>query len=714
MNANELSNQVTGYFQWKQQLISNIEFYQNWLIENNLNSFDIEQRLEQGKTLLIEDQLTIAMVGEYSRGKTELINALICDSFGQRILPSQAGRTTMCPTEIYYDAQEARNFLRLLPIESRLNHQSIQQLKADKSLWTAVHIDVDKPEAITDALKQLAATKEIDLAAAAELGFDQRMLETSAQTPGKVIVPVWRHALLSLDNPLLKQGIRFLDTPGLNALGSEPELTISMLPKAQAIIFLLSADTGVTASDMAIWEHYIDSRDADHRAGRFAVLNKIDVLWDDLQGETHVADSITEVRKSTAEQLGINLEDVIAISAKQALIDAVAQLQGAPIPASVLETDVLPARLREYSAADLDQLCTAGEVVWVGGGSLGARDGRVRLLFRDTAGLLVPTLDEPPSEPIHTALLEHLRARGASFWSDLVGAAQAAGVDYDDTSVLAALWDLAWAGYVTNDSLAPLRAFLAGKPRRSASGKGRGRPRPGRLSRLGPAAGAGRWSLVAPLLEPAPSPTEAAHAKARQLLERYGVLTREAALGEGSEGGFAGVYPVLKALEERGELRRGYFVSGLGAAQFALPGAVDRLRAARESDDRSGPVVLAATDPAQPYGAALPWPESAGRPARQAGAHVLLVDGELVAYLERGGHSVSTFTATADHPLWPEYLKVLVESRRYRSLEIRKIDSEAAAESDWRPALEAAGYRDGYKGLVHRPPRPASGPTNRH
>mgnify|MGYP000153249910 CR=1 FL=1 len=397
-----------------------------------------------------------------------------------------------------------------------------------------------------------------------------------------------------------------------------------------------------------------------------------------------------------------------------ALIDAVAQLQGAPIPASVLETDVLPARLREYSAADLDQLCTAGEVVWVGGGSLGARDGRVRLLFRDTAGLLVPTLDEPPSEPIHTALLEHLRARGASFWSDLVGAAQAAGVDYDDTSVLAALWDLAWAGYVTNDSLAPLRAFLAGKPRRSASGKGRGRPRPGRLSRLGPAAGAGRWSLVAPLLEPAPSPTEAAHAKARQLLERYGVLTREAALGEGSEGGFAGVYPVLKALEERGELRRGYFVSGLGAAQFALPGAVDRLRAARESDDRSGPVVLAATDPAQPYGAALPWPESAGRPARQAGAHVLLVDGELVAYLERGGHSVSTFTATADHPLWPEYLKVLVESRRYRSLEIRKIDSEAAAESDWRPALEAAGYRDGYKGLVHRPPRPASGPTNRH
>jgi ATP-dependent Lhr-like helicase len=406
-----------------------------------------------------------------------------------------------------------------------------------------------------------------------------------------------------------------------------------------------------------------------------------------------------------------------------ALIDVVGQLQGAPVPASVLEADVLPARLAEYVAADLDQLCTAGEVVWVGAGSLGARDGRVRLLFRDSAGLLVPTLDESPSGPVHDALLEHLGQRGASFWSDLVGAAQVAGVDYDDPTVLAALWDLVWAGYVTNDSLAPLRAFLGGKPRRAAGARGRGRPRPGRLSRLGPAAGAGRWSLVAPLLRPAPTPTEAAHARARQLLERYGVLTREAALGEGSEGGFAGVYPVLKALEERGEIRRGYFVAGLGAAQFALPGAVDRLRAARDtgsgttmSGDRPhglGPervVVLAATDPAQPYGAALPWPESAGRPARQAGAHVVLADGHLVAYLERGGHSVSTFESTAHHPHWPEAVKLLIDMGRYRSLEIRRIDGEPAGESPWREQLEASGYRDGYKGFVFRPPsarRPA-------
>jgi ATP-dependent Lhr-like helicase len=387
-----------------------------------------------------------------------------------------------------------------------------------------------------------------------------------------------------------------------------------------------------------------------------------------------------------------------------ALIDVVSQLQGAPIPASVLERDVMPARLPEYDPSQLDQLCAAGEVVWVGAGSLGAKDGRIRLLFRDHAPLLVPTLDPAPDGDVHQTILEHLAQRGASFWTDVVAACQQAGAPYDEATVLAALWDLVWAGHVTNDGLGPLRSFLGGSPRRGTTSKGRARPRPGRLARLGPAAGAGRWSLVALLLQPTPTPTEAAHAKARQLLERYGVLTREAALGEGSEGGFAGVYPVLKALEERGEVRRGYFVSGLGAAQFAMGGAVDRLRASRTVDrDETGQgLVLAATDPAQPYGAALPWPESAGRPARQAGAHVVLVDGELVAFLERGGHSLSTFATTAEHPEWAELLKGLVRRNRYRSLEIRKVDGEPVRESSVREVLESAGYKDGYKGLVFR------------
>ena len=256
MIPNKLSEQVAVYHEWKAQLVTKVEFYQNWLNDNNLNSFDLEQRLDQGKRLVQEDQLTIAMVGEYSRGKTELINALLFSGFGQRLLPSQAGRTTMCPTEIYYDLQHPKSFLKLLPIETRIKSDSIQSLKADDSLWKTIPIDVGDAKQITDALQQLAETRIIALEDAMQMGFDQRMLERLPNDSSKVIIPVWRHALLSLDNPLLKQGIRFLDTPGLNALGSEPELTISMLPKAQAVIFLLSADAGVTASDLSIWKQF--------------------------------------------------------------------------------------------------------------------------------------------------------------------------------------------------------------------------------------------------------------------------------------------------------------------------------------------------------------------------------------------------------------------------------------------------------------------------
>jgi ATP-dependent Lhr-like helicase len=384
-----------------------------------------------------------------------------------------------------------------------------------------------------------------------------------------------------------------------------------------------------------------------------------------------------------------------------ALVDVLGQLQGAPLPASVFESEVLPARLAEYRAADLDALATAGELVWVGAGAIGANDGRVRLVFRDQAGLLVPEPgaagagDDVPDGPVHTALLDRLGQRGASFWSDLVQAVQAGGLPYDDATVLAALWDLAWAGLVTNDSLAPLRAFVGGKVRKAA---GRRRPAVGRLTRLGPPAAAGRWSLVAPLLDPRPSPTEAAHARAAQLVERYGVLTREAALGEGTEGGFAGVYPVLRALEEKGRVRRGYFVAGLGAAQFALPGAVDRLRAAREAPM----LVLAATDPAQPYGAALAWPETAGRPARAAGALVVLAEGTAVVFVERGGRSLWTFPAADAHPDWPEALAARVDSGRARSHEIHTIDGDPVRTGPWADRLRAAGYADGYRGLVMR------------
>jgi ATP-dependent Lhr-like helicase len=199
-----------------------------------------------------------------------------------------------------------------------------------------------------------------------------------------------------------------------------------------------------------------------------------------------------------------------------------------------------------------------------------------------------------------------------------------------------------------------------------------------------------------------PTLTEIAHARAHQLLERYGVLTREAALGEGQVGGFAGVYPVLKALEERGEVRRGYFVEGLGAAQFALPGAVDRLRAAREPDPAAEPVVLAATDPAQPFGAAVAWPESEGRPVRAAGAYVVVLDGRPAVELERGGRSLITFPAAIESDAWIGALMELVKDGRLRRLEIAKVDGVPIRETPWVARLETAGFQSGYKGLIYR------------
>ncbi len=381
-----------------------------------------------------------------------------------------------------------------------------------------------------------------------------------------------------------------------------------------------------------------------------------------------------------------------------ALVDAVEQLQGVAIPASVLERDVLPARVDGYRPGMLDELCAAGELVWVGAGALGADDGRVRLYFRDRVRMLAPrpgTETEAHGE-IHDAIRERLAGAGASFWPDLVTAAGTA----DEAVLLTALWDLVWNGEVTNDTFGPLRVPRRASARRSRS---RRRPQPGRLARLGPPAGAGRWSLVVPLLEPDPTPTEVAHATALQLLERHGVVTREAVRAEGLAGGFAGVYPVLRALEESGRARRGWFVAGLGAAQFALPGAVDRLRAHRTAArDDPDVIVLAATDPAQPYGAALAWPEHPGRPARAAGAFVVLVDGACAAYLERGGKHLLTF-ASVDVAGWATAVVEAHKEGRLPRLAIERIDDEPARSSNAAPALRDAGFADGYKGLTLAP-----------
>ncbi len=394
----------------------------------------------------------------------------------------------------------------------------------------------------------------------------------------------------------------------------------------------------------------------------------------------------------------------------EALVEALGVLSGAALVSSTIERDVLPVRVAGYRPSMIDELCTSGEVVWVGAGALGARDGRVRLCFADQLALLAPGWEvrEPAEGVLHDAIRQLLAEEGASFWGQIRAAAAGA----QDPELLAALWDLVWAGEVTNDSLAPLRSVVGGSKVKTSgrAAYGRSRPRPGRLTRIGPAAGQGRWSLVAPLLRPVPSATEAAHAQAMQLVERYGVVTREAVMAEGLVGGFSAVYGVLKVLEERGQVRRGYFVDGLGAAQFAVPGAVDRLRSARDTpdpvinpDDVPDPIVLASTDPAQPYGAALAWPTSDGRPARNASALVVLRAGRPLVWFDRRGHHLVTFPDTFVDTSWCRALISLVQEERMRSIEVRKVDGEPIASAPGVvELLRSSGFADGYRGMTVR------------
>lgn len=327
-DAITLTGQVEAYHRWKKELIRNITRYRRWLEVNELLSDDVAQHLQRSIRLLVEDELTIAFVGEYSRGKTELINSLFFASHGQRLLPSEAGRTTMCPTELFFDRHSRTNYLRLLPIETRAENASLQQLRHRPGAWEVAELDPEDSESTAATLARVAEVTSVTREHAADLGFNDQMLDPDPELPEQVLVPAWRHAMISVQHPTLERGLRILDTPGLNALGSEPELTVSMLPSSQAVLFLLSADAGVTASDMTIWNEYIDTRDADHRAGRFAVLNKIDVLWDDLNGEAHTNAAIERIRQTTARQLSIDPEDVLPVSAKQGLMARVREDEG--------------------------------------------------------------------------------------------------------------------------------------------------------------------------------------------------------------------------------------------------------------------------------------------------------------------------------------------------------------------------------------------------
>ncbi|QKV92213.1 ATP-dependent helicase [Streptomyces sp. NA02950] len=427
------------------------------------------------------------------------------------------------------------------------------------------------------------------------------------------------------------------------------------------------------------------------------------------------------------------------------LVRAIEQLQGAPVPASALEKLVLPSRVGDYHPTMLDELTAAGEVVWAGAGALPGKDGWVTLHLAETAPLLLHTPHPFEASPLHQAVLEALAGGYGLFFRQIADHVRAAGHEFQDLQLAEAIWDLAWSGRLTGDTLAPLRSLLgSGRTAGSTAHRAkravpRGRygglaVRTGRptASRGGPPTVAGRWSL---LPERVSDPTHRAHALAHTLLDRHGVVTRGAVAAEGVEGGFSAAYRVLSAFEETGQARRGYVVEGLGAAQFAMDGAVDRLRAVSTARDRAadpapGPVfdgrpgqsarravVLAAADPANAYGAALPWPDppaDAGhRPGRKAGSLVVLVDGELTLYMERGGKTLLAWPSGQAEAASPEddgRLRAAVEelagsarAGALGSVTVERINGGAALSSPVGRVLEAAGFHPTPRGLRLRP-----------
>ncbi len=452
-------------------------------------------------------------------------------------------------------------------------------------------------------------------------------------------------------------------------------------------------------------------------------------------------------------------------SGLDALLDAIEQLQGAPLPASLLEREILPSRLDGYRPGDLDVLTSAGEIAWVGVEPLGDRDGRIAVYLADhLAKLLPPRAAAGELDDRATRIVQHLRREGASFFAAVH---QAAGGGYPRETV-DTLWDLVWRGLVTNDTFHPLRAFTQPPVKRS---RRHDRTQPFRSRRLTPATAEGRWSLVEARVGTHPSPTEWAAAVASQLLTRHGIVTRETIAVENLPGGFSTVYDVLKAMEEAGRIRRGYFVGGLGATQFALPSAVDLLRSVRDEPETPQTVYLAATDPANPYGAILRWPGEAARssaptsmsaeqgvaptsrsprpegkagppsprlrrgraealraeaealphassitsgrgPTRSVGAGVIIVNGMLAAYVGRADRQFLTFlpedeparSVTGREVAQTLYRLATGGSDRDGML-VAEIDGRSAADHPMAPFLLEAGFLRRPGGFQAAPPR---------
>lgn len=368
-----LELEIGRYNAWKQDLVDAVDEYRDWLeatnqldMQQSVRFYDLAEDLKRGRLML-------AFIAEFSRGKTELINALFFASFKQRLLPSDVGRTTMCPTEIFHDPNE-EPYLRLLPIETRFRDESIAQMKTRPVEWSTIRLNIDSATEMTEAFKALAETKPAYVMEARMLG----MLDNEADLPpglgetDKIDVPAWRYAMINYPHPLLTSGLSILDTPGLNALGLEPELTLATLPAAHAALFLLGVDTGVTRSDMEVWQRYVKN----NVALRIAILNKIDLTWDELKPWEDIRRSLERQREATARLLQLPIERVLALSAQKALVGRIrndadlVEKSGIHKLESILAHEIIPARREIVSRSVMNEI---GTMMQTSGASIEAK-----------------------------------------------------------------------------------------------------------------------------------------------------------------------------------------------------------------------------------------------------------------------------------------------------------------------------------------------------
>ncbi len=327
MTTENLQKKIQAFDSRKKTLIETLDRFQQWLESQNLETSEDTLRFLEARDSLINERLNIAFVAEFSRGKTELINALFFSDYQRRLLPSDAGRTTMCPTELFYDNKSNESYIRLLPIETRLEEKiTISDYKQEPQNWTTIPLDVDSPDQMEQVLREVVSTKTVSVEEATRLGLymkatDSEINGAPALDIDSTEIPKWRHALISFPHPLLKQGLVILDTPGLNAIGAEPELTLNMLPAAQAIFFVLAADTGVTRSDLDVWQYHVEGfRRNKQNKGIAVVLNKIDTLWDGIKNDRDINKMLDSQRQKTSLMLGIEPESIFTVSAQKALL----------------------------------------------------------------------------------------------------------------------------------------------------------------------------------------------------------------------------------------------------------------------------------------------------------------------------------------------------------------------------------------------------------